>query len=293
MESPAQIFDNFSEKKIEEHPFFFSFDCIENIHTDRPFQCKNAILPSAFFLYLKSGHITLEIYSRDHTSLTKELTEGDIVFLYPDTFFSLSSDAAVTDFILLALHGVLLQDYLLSSHHSDRYYVLDHYLPILSNQIEHIEEAFTSDLMAHCSTEKRIFFMQQYATDLMTYFRQSLVLPANQMARSVPSYLKKVRRHLDEHYALTFVLDDVVEQYGVSKYKFCHDFKDFYGQPPLQYLNEQRILHAKDLLLSTDVPVHEIGSMVGIDNTNHFIKLFKRYTGATPLQYRRKHLSIG
>lgn len=293
MESPAQIFDNFSEKKIEEHPFFFSFDCIENIHTDRPFQCKNAILPSAFFLYLKSGHITLEIYSRDHTSHTKELTEGDIVFLYPDTFFSLSSDAAVTDFILLALHGVLLQDYLLSSHHSDRYYVLDHYLPILSNQIEHIEEAFTSDLMAHCSTEKRIFFMQQYATDLMTYFRQSLVLPANQMARSVPSYLKKVRRHLDEHYALTFVLDDVVEQYGVSKYKFCHDFKDFYGQPPLQYLNEQRILHAKDLLLSTDVPVHEIGSMVGIDNTNHFIKLFKRYTGATPLQYRRKHLSIG
>ena len=100
-----------------------------------------------------------------------------------------------------------MQDYLLSSHHSDRYYVLDNYLPILSNQIEHIEADFTSDLMAHCSTEKRIFLMQQYATDLMTYFRQSLVLPANQMARSVPSYLKKVRRHLDEHYALTFAWD--------------------------------------------------------------------------------------
>lgn len=292
MESLAQIFDNFSEKTIDDHPFFFCFDCIEPIHTDRPFQCKNVILPSAFFLYMKSGRITLEIHSRDHTSHTKELTEGDIVFLYPDTFFSLSSDAAVTDFILLALHGVLLQDYLLSSHHSDRYYVLDNYLPILSNQIEHIEADFTSDLMAHCSTEKRIFFMQQYATDLMTYFRQSLVLPANQMSRSVPSYLKKVRRHLDEHYALTFVLDDVVEWYGVSKYKFCHDFKEFYGQPPLQYLNEQRILHAKDFLLSTNVPVHEVGSMVGIDNTNHFITLFKRCTGVTPLQYRREHLSI-
>lgn len=292
MESLAQLFDNFKETQIEDHPFFFSFDCIESIHTDRPFQCTNVILPSAFFLYLKSGHITLEIHSRDHASHTRELTEGDIAFLYPDTFFSLSSDAASTDFILLALHGVLLQDYLLSSHHSDRYYVLDHYLPILSNQIEHIAADFTPDLMTHCSTEKRIFFMQQYATDLMTYFRQSLVLPTNQVARSVPSYLKKVRRRLDEHYALTFVLDDVVEQYGVSKYKFCHDFKEFYDKPPLQYLNEQRILHAKDFLLSTDVPVHEVGSMVGIDNTNHFITLFKRCTGVTPLQYRRKHLSI-
>ena len=72
MESLAQVFDNFSEKTIEKHPFFFCFDCIEPIHTDRPFQCKNVILPSAFFLYIKSGRITLEIHSRDNASEERE-----------------------------------------------------------------------------------------------------------------------------------------------------------------------------------------------------------------------------
>ena len=55
----------------------------------------------------------------------------------------------------------------------------------------------------------------------------------------------------------------------------------------MHYLNHQRILAAKRLLLTTDMSVHEVGSQVGIENTNHFINLFKKETGATPLSFKQ------
>lgn len=43
---------------------------------------------------------------------------------------------------------------------------------------------------------------------------------------------------------------------------------------------------AKNLLLSTDKHIHEIASELGYENTNHFINLFKKETGLTPMVYR-------
>ena len=56
----------------------------------------------------------------------------------------------------------------------------------------------------------------------------------------------------------------------------------------IKYLNRIRIEKAKELLISTDEKIVEISQMVGIENTNHFIRLFKEKTGVTPLTYRRE-----
>ena len=47
---------------------------------------------------------------------------------------------------------------------------------------------------------------------------------------------------------------------------------------------------AEHFLLTTDHKVHVIGAMVGIENTNHFITLFKKFTGTTPQEYRQNNL---
>lgn len=69
--------------------------------------------------------------------------------------------------------------------------------------------------------------------------------------------------------------------------RICREFSKYYGVSPIQYLNHRRMEAAKKLLLTTDETIHEIGSMVGIHNTNHFINLFKRETGATPLVFKQ------
>ena len=57
---------------------------------------------------------------------------------------------------------------------------------------------------------------------------------------------------------------------------------------PMQYLNKIRIDKAKEMLLHTDDKIVEISQTVGIENANHFIRLFKEKTGVTPLTYRRE-----
>ena len=90
-----------------------------------------------------------------------------------------------------------------------------------------------------------------------------------------------------DRYGENYSLDELENTYSVSKYRICREFSKYYGASPVQYLNHKRIEEAKKLLLTTNDTIHEIGSKVGIHNTNHFINLFKRETGATPLAFKQ------
>lgn len=107
-----------------------------------------------------------------------------------------------------------------------------------------------------------------------------------------PSHVADLKNWCDTHYAEKFSLDELAELFGISKYKLCRDFSNYYHISPLQYLNQQRITSAKKLLVTSNDCIYEIGNAVGIENTNHFINLFKKYTGTTPNEFRHSHLSF-
>ncbi len=110
---------------------------------------------------------------------------------------------------------------------------------------------------------------------------ESTTLPA-------ASYLMEMKELFDDHFQENYSLDDLEERFHVSKYKLCREFSAAFDSPPLKYLNRKRIEYAKHLLLTTSLKVHEVGSLAGIDNTNHFISLFKKLTGTTPLEFKQK-----
>mgnify|MGYP000755642574 len=103
----------------------------------------------------------------------------------------------------------------------------------------------------------------------------------------VPSYLLSVKNQMDKNYAEPLSLDDLEATYRISRYRICREFSFHFGESPMRYLNSRRIDAAKRLLLTTDLSVHEVGSQVGIENTNHFINLFKKDTGTTPLSFKQ------
>lgn len=105
---------------------------------------------------------------------------------------------------------------------------------------------------------------------------------------TTPEYLREIKHLLDTDYSLPFRLDDLEKKYNTSKYRICREFVKFYNDSPLQYVNKVRIQHAKRLLLESDQRINEIGHQIGIDNTNHFIHLFKKETGVTPLIFRKQ-----
>lgn len=133
--------------------------------------------------------------------------------------------------------------------------------PLISNRM--FTELFTE-----------LFFWQDTAKDS---------LPA------APNHVADLKHWCDTSFARNFSLEELAEEFGVSKYKLCRDFSAYFHESPLQYLNRQRIEHAKKLLLTTNDRIYEIGNTVGIENTNHFINLFKKYTGTTPKEFRHSH----
>ena len=104
-----------------------------------------------------------------------------------------------------------------------------------------------------------------------------------------PSWLMEIKQSLDIFFMKPFSLEDLEERYHISKYRICREFSAAFGLPPLKYLNKRRIEAAKNLLLSGDKRIHEIAADVGYENTNHFINLFKKETGLTPLVYRNMY----
>ena len=104
----------------------------------------------------------------------------------------------------------------------------------------------------------------------------------------IPSYLTDMKKCFDTAYQEPYSLDDLSARYGVNKFTLGRQFAKYYDDTPLKYLNKVRIEKAKELLLHTNEKIGAIAQAVGIENTNHFIRLFKEKTGVSPSVYRRE-----
>lgn len=174
--------------------------------------------------------------------------------------------------------------------------ILSYYLGLLpSGQVPLIHAPFCSDIgleMAFLTSFNPSGISQRLlVSDRINHIAIQCIttlLGEKNAAPRLPSYIKNLRDLFDSHFQNVYTLDGLAEQFGVNKYRICREFKAAYKISPLQYLNRQRIRQSAALLLSTDCKIHEIGSMVGIENTNHFIFLFKKFYGITPLEYKER-----
>jgi AraC family transcriptional regulator, exoenzyme S synthesis regulatory protein ExsA len=67
---------------------------------------------------------------------------------------------------------------------------------------------------------------------------------------------------------------------------FKRDFQRHYHTAPRQWINQQRLRHARMLLQTTDQPVANIALACGFQSASHFIRIFRRAFGATPQTIR-------
>ncbi|MGC2238339.1 MAG: AraC family transcriptional regulator [Pyrinomonadaceae bacterium] len=73
---------------------------------------------------------------------------------------------------------------------------------------------------------------------------------------------------------------------GLSEYHFLRMFKQSTGYTPHQYVINQRIERAKELLQKTDLSITEIAYLLGFSTPAHFTHHFRRKTGVTPSAVR-------
>lgn len=95
-----------------------------------------------------------------------------------------------------------------------------------------------------------------------------------------------IRDYIREHYMNDISMQDVARMMNYSEAYFCKLFKQCFSCNFTAYLTQFRMEEAKKLLAEPTVNVKNIGEAVGYSDSNYFAKVFKRYTGSSPTEYR-------
>jgi two-component system response regulator YesN len=109
-------------------------------------------------------------------------------------------------------------------------------------------------------------------------------------SRSIDDYerLRKVISFLGEHYHERISLPEVAQIACLSPTAFCRLFKRVTGRTLSDFVLRLRIDRAMDLLCESNQPITEIAFAVGFCSHSHFDSVFSRFTGVSPLRFRRQ-----
>ena len=101
-----------------------------------------------------------------------------------------------------------------------------------------------------------------------------------------PRQLRQVLDYIDAHLDQEIKLPNLARLLDMSQFHFSRLFKQSLGISPYQYLLQQRVERAKQLLKNTDRLITDIAFACGFNSHSHLSKQFKQLTGMTPKAYR-------
>jgi AraC family transcriptional regulator len=83
-------------------------------------------------------------------------------------------------------------------------------------------------------------------------------------------------------------LQQIAAEFGLSVSHFSRAFRISTGLPPHQWLLQQRVKVAKQLMTVRDLPLSEIAISAGFANQSHFTRVFSAVVGVSPAAWRRE-----
>jgi transcriptional regulator GlxA family with amidase domain len=100
--------------------------------------------------------------------------------------------------------------------------------------------------------------------------------------------MEMVKAYLRDHLADDLPVRTIARLVALSPFYLIRSFKAHVGVPPHRYLLQVRIERAMELLATSSLSVTQICHRVGFGSLSHFINTFRRQTGMSPLEYRRR-----
>ncbi|ORE90371.1 AraC family transcriptional regulator [Aurantimonas sp. 22II-16-19i] len=101
--------------------------------------------------------------------------------------------------------------------------------------------------------------------------------------------IRQVVRHIDAGLSETIRLDELAAVARLSNSHFSRAFRISLGETPHRFVMRRRIEEAQHLMLTTRSPLSRIAGDCGLTDQAHLTRLFRRFVGDTPLNWRRAH----
>jgi len=98
--------------------------------------------------------------------------------------------------------------------------------------------------------------------------------------------LQFVLHYIHENLTTKIMVNDLCRKAYLSRNIFFKWFKEQFGITPLDYVNNERIKLAKQLLTEDRHSISQISAYCGFSDVNYFVRLFKKVEGITPGMYK-------
>lgn len=105
--------------------------------------------------------------------------------------------------------------------------------------------------------------------------------------RQKASLAVKVKEFMENEADKGLNIEQICTAFSISRSSLFLSFKREFGKSPMEYLEEIRIMKAKQLLENTEMSVRKIAIAAGYSGDMHFIRHFKKMTGITPGEYKK------
>ena len=99
----------------------------------------------------------------------------------------------------------------------------------------------------------------------------------------------KAQKIIESNYHKSITVDELAVEVSISKRNFIRRFKNATGNTPIRYIQRVKIEAAKKALETSSDRIQQIVYQIGYEDLSTFRKLFKKYTGLSPMEYRKKY----
>ncbi|MBE6731836.1 MAG: helix-turn-helix transcriptional regulator [Ruminococcaceae bacterium] len=95
-------------------------------------------------------------------------------------------------------------------------------------------------------------------------------------------------QYIDSHFNEDINLNTLSDLCNLSVSRFSHLFKEVTGTSAIQYVNDLRVSKASMYLNTTTLSISAIAQKIGFDDAAYFSRIFRKITGISPSDYRKK-----
>lgn len=103
----------------------------------------------------------------------------------------------------------------------------------------------------------------------------------------IPQIVQEAIFYIHENYTNKLEANDICRHLGVSQQYLARLFQKSLGKSPLQYINQLRISHAKDLFRYSTLTMKEVSYAIGLNNPFYFSRLFKKTEGIAASDFKK------
>lgn len=105
---------------------------------------------------------------------------------------------------------------------------------------------------------------------------------------TVNKRIETIHEYIMHHYLEEIDLKKLASLVNMAEGSLCRFFKMKVGITLFEYLNKIKVEYACKLLMDPDLSILKVGLDSGFNNLSHFNKQFRKNTGVTPSEYRRR-----